>query len=550
MAYYKNDSDHAPKPDGVYARARLDVIEGCGTQDYPSKSISSSVMEHYGVKMEYDTSTGDLASVNFPMTRRGDIVGWSCRNERFTSKTDKWQNIGDTSVACELAGQSMCEPSMKKGLVVTEGETDMLSCRQVLNDNSKSPDGLDVVAISFGTANALEHLKSNIDFLKSYGRVYILFDGDEASSRDIEKGIMKGRDAARDVQENLLMPEFMGTGTKCFHVPVEDDMDVSDYHMSGRGSDLLTIMREAKAPTYPWVAATLDMDFLAKPLAKGVQLNSFPKLSKKMGGLQPHQLSFFLAPPKCGKTTVVKTIAMDLLTSTELDTTLGRVFIASLEESKRSLVETMVCMYANISVRRFRSDPQLIKPMLMEHAIQQVNKLVVYDQAKQRMTGDNVIPTMEMAHKVLGCNFFIIDHMHYIIPGGTSAGGNGIERIDGMNRLLSDFVKRYPVHVLAPAHVTMDKARLNQARKDATPKGGTEPEEPYSYQPNQYDARGSGSFAQMADNIVTIDKTFNADGSLHSTSLRLLESREGESGDLGLADQLRIRAGEAKFILL
>jgi replicative DNA helicase len=266
-------------------------------QTMRKRGIHKTTLKHFGVRAEFDQTTGRVIAHLFPITRKGEIVGFIRRDLR-KKKKDAFSVIGEGSPSdCDLLGQHVAPKSAKK-IWVVEGIYDYLSAWQALyeseyNKGRETPIIPAVVSIGFGTANAREHIATNKDFLAGYGEVIICFDNDEATPEEAAKGIVKGKDATRQVA--LVLKDIK---------TVELDLnDPNEYLKEGRQKDLQKLlMFEAKEykPEFI-VSGGVGLERLLRPLEKGIFIPTFPETSRLLQGFRPMEMTVVLAPSNVGK---------------------------------------------------------------------------------------------------------------------------------------------------------------------------------------------------------------------------------------------------------
>lgn len=509
-------------------------LHSAGTGDYKQRKLTKATLDHYHIKLWHNETDGTLQSVAFPVTKNGKVTGYLLRNENFTNKSNKWSMTGEVGVDTELLGQSVCRPSPMKTLIICEAQIDCLSLYQTINQFNQI--NYDIVSIGYGTKNALDHIENNLPFVKAYHQVVTCFDGDRATHGERKRGIMRGEEATEKVHSCLITGGFV--------LPMPDGKDVNDFLIDDKVSELeelvKTGIRPYKNPAVH-IGCSLSIDELLEPTEAGLSVQSFPKLMKRLGGFRKHELTVLLAPPKSGKTLVTRQLSLGFIQKLTQENKGARFFIASLEETNKRTVQNMCAMVGDMPAQVFREQPSLANPMHLHTVLRLLKDTVLFNHVEHKLTPENIITTLTYAHLSLGVNYFILDHLSYLIP---STKENERQRIDLLLNELGDFIRKYPVHIIAVTHITIDKVRLNTSKNASKNHRDDEhPSRPYWYNVIEYDARGSTAFSQVADNVIGINKCLNPDGSLNSTSLQLLLCREREQDDLGLCDRLTMGNG-------
>jgi hypothetical protein len=130
---------------------------------------------------------------------------------------------------------------------------------------------------------------------------------------------------------------------------------------------------------------------------------------------------------------------------------------------------------------------------------------------------------------IKGCKFVILDHISFVFSGLKSADER--KEIDKLLTDIAAFVKQSGVHVIAVAHVVMDRNRGKERDKDGIIY-------PHWYNTEDTDGRGSGAFAQLCHNMIGIDKEITELGLRGHTRVRVLFNREWDY--TGVCDELTL----------
>ena len=153
----------------------INPIEGRG--------INQATAEKYGIRVQYNTTTGEPVSYYFPRYKDGVLTGYKVR------RADKkaFYSVGDTK-SPDFFGQNTTN-NKGKMVLITEGEIDALSAYQMFKEKGKEyrvwslPDGANTRAV-----------KQNIEILEAFDSVILALDQDKV-----------GQECAREIAE-LLSP--------------------------------------------------------------------------------------------------------------------------------------------------------------------------------------------------------------------------------------------------------------------------------------------------------------------------------------------------------
>lgn len=162
----------------------LEEIERLPSNGDPSRHLSQTAMDYFGVKTEMSTSDGFTVTATFyPVTKKGVITGYKKR-----SVPKDFLTIGDVK-ACELFGQNKASKLNNKRLYITEGEADAIALFQSLKDHAKGTEWESmvpsVVSITKGAKTAAQDIGRNLDFVRKHEQIILCFDQDEEGTNAV-----------------------------------------------------------------------------------------------------------------------------------------------------------------------------------------------------------------------------------------------------------------------------------------------------------------------------------------------------------------------------
>lgn len=485
----------------------------------PERGIGLETCEHFGIRSEFSEVEGTVIAHYFPVTKNGDVVGF-LKRDLTRPKKQAFSTVGEVSVDCDLVGQDKCGAS--KRLFIAEGQYDYLSVWQALyfskyNQSQDTPYFPSVVSIGLGTVNAAEHILNNIEFVQKYDETTLVFDNDEATPEERQKGIVKGQDAVLEV---ALLTDVKNV--------VLGMNDPNEYIKANRAQELNNIVLfEAKEYQVDSVEGGAgEIDELLAPVPKGVQIPGLPIFMQKMRGLRPRELTIILAPPKTGKTTLCKLINYHLLR--QGIRTLG----VYLEEDIVKTRQSFIAMDNEVHLPLFRENPGRVHRDEVQRTMD-----TILDPSIARFTVDkkgHIGPERLMQilewEVAKGAKFVILDHLSFVFSGST--GSNERKEIDNLLTNMAAFIKKTGVHIIAVAHITRDKNRGKPKNSDGSIKY------PYWYEIEPDDGRGSGAFEQVTHNLIGLDKEVKEDKTRGYTRISVLYAREWDV--TGISDILTI----------
>lgn len=151
------------------------------------RGIKDATLAAFGVRTEYDETTGEVAAVYYPCTLDGELSGWKPR----THPKAFGGSIGITGKDCELFGQFKFKSGGKTCLIVG-GEHDQLAAYQMLKDYYKSKNWeFDPVVVSptIGETGSQKQLQGQYEFFAQFDRIIVGYDNDDAGRKATEKAV-------------------------------------------------------------------------------------------------------------------------------------------------------------------------------------------------------------------------------------------------------------------------------------------------------------------------------------------------------------------------
>lgn len=498
MAYFKKEN----KP----------MIETCSKEKvedilkYPfvaaeDRNIRKEICEKFGVRAGLSEKDGKtVEAYYFPSyNQKGKIVGFM-KQDITKSKEEKghWKAIGAVTIGNKLFGQNIAEGINRKhnNLVITEGQWDCISTYQALVDSVKGTSyaGLEpfVVSIPLGTANAVESILHNEDFVKSYDALTIFFDDDYCTPIEAKKGIIKGHEAREAVAGTLV-----GSGLELFTVTPEYEFkDASDYLQAGKGKELAKLIQFSKRSYVPEKiihASDISLEELIEPAPEGVMVKQFPKLMEKTLGFHRRVLTLVTAPTGVGKTTSVSIVNNSI---SEQGFKPGLIY---LEETAKETVQRMIADELKVNYLKFKR-----KPLAMA-TIEQISsareKVLEKNPALLDHFGSIAISSLmrkiKYMHEVEKCDFIILDHISMTISGLDVQDER--KELDMVATELAAYCASHDVGIIVICHLnrqgTADQFKVKKGEED----------KPYWVRVTKESLRGSAALEQLSMVILGIE---------------------------------------------
>lgn len=500
--------------------------------DFSSRGIRPEIVEKFNVRASLSEEDGLTQQAwYFPYyNQKGKLCGWKRRDlTKDKEERGHFTTIGKVGVNCKMFGQEHAEAIQRarKRLMIVEGEPDVMAAYQALVDNVKGTkyEGMEpfIVSISCGTANAVESVQHNLEFIDSFETIVLGFDNDQAETpKEIRDGIKRGKEATDDVASSLMRDNIVVVEY------AEGMKDPNEYLIAGRSKELAQTLQFAKKKfVAERVVLGSDIKFedVIAPREYGAMVGSFPKLMNKIGGFRKRELTVLTSMSGVGKSTVTSEIAYCL---GEHGYRVGLIF---LEEETRETLQRLIARKLNVNYNKFKFEPQ---KYASEDKIKEAydwavdnGRFVFLDHfgSLQVETLMNKIKSMVYINKV---DYIILDHLTLVVSGNAT--NDERKMLDICLTELAAFVASNDVGILAISHLNRDAAQEL--------KGISKIEQPMWVKVKKEDMRGSSSLEALAWIVLGLDVEFMPDRTRGRVRLTCLKNRP--FGLLGEADTFKM----------
>lgn len=531
MSYFKKLKEREVE---VFNKETLEDVKKYPTFDAPERGIRKATLERFGVKVAVSEKDGRTPEAfYFPsFNQKGKVVGYT-KQDVTKGKDEKghWSAIGSVSINNKLFGQEVAENINRKrtNLICTEGQWDAISVYQSLIDNVKGTkyEGIEplVVSIPLGTANAVEALLHNEEYVKSHDSLTIYFDDDYCTPAELKKGIMKGHEA-REAVANA----FVGSGLALMTVtPADGFKDASDYMQAGKSDDLAKLVqfgKRAYSAEKIVKAGDITLEELLEPRPEGVYVNSFPKLMDKLHGFRMRELVLLTSPSGVGKSTVTSIFASAFI---EHGDKVGMIY---LEETNKETLQRLVASKLKVNYLKFKDKP--LECASIERIREAYDEIVNNDQLVMlghfgSLPVSELMSKVKHMHLVEGCKYILLDHLSMVVSGTQVTDER--KELDVVMTELAAFCAANDVCVIAVSHINRSAAELFKA-----PKG--KEDEPFWVKVTKEMMRGSSALEQLSFVIIGLEPQIMPDRSRGNVRLTVLKNRPWSY--LGVADEFKI----------
>ena len=449
-----------------------------------SRGISKQVVDYFGVKMSVNPD-GGAGSHYYPYTKDGVTVAYK---ERQLPKS--FVTHGDFKNT-ELFGQAQATGG--KMLVVTEGEIDAMSVQEAYYQkyNRFYP------VVSIPSASGTKVLLEQIDFVRSFETVVLMFDADEAGQKAVDTAA-----------------KIIGAG-RC---KVAKLVGKDPNEMLLNGGNLINAIWDAPtwSPAGIVVGEPIWDQFMERQEIESIPYpECLSGLNEKLKGIRHGEITLFTSGTGSGKSTVIKEIALDLLAKTD-----DKVGLISLEESVGDTAEKFIGM----ALRRSGMDLKSLPESELRKGFDEVfadERLVLLDH--QGSCADSSLLDKIEYMALMGCKYLVLDHITIAV----SEGSEGLSGNEAVDKLMSDLLKIVKKH-------NVWLGLISHLRK--APGGGKSFEE--GTLASIDDIKGSGSIKQISFDIIAFARNLVSDDEAERNTIqfRVLKSRfTGLTGKAGSA---------------
>lgn len=462
----------------------MKAYEAAQFRGFPDRNITIETAKTYGVK------TDTNKNVYFPYYSKTtkQICGFKIRTPDKDFKS-VGKVIGDDVM---LFGAQLFKEGGKY-ITIHEGEFDALAGYQMMG--SKFPN----ISIPTGSKGAYKGCQLSLDYLETYERKVISFDGDTPGVEAADK----------------VAPLF--TPGTCQVISMPPDMkDANEYLKKNLGGTWMTLFWNSRVYT-PQGIVNLAEDFEAlfdRKLQKSIPY-PWEGLNSKLHGIRRKELVTLCSGSGMGKSSVTREIAHHLLKVT--DDNVGVLF---LEEDVQRTKLGLMGIEANKPLHLDEVFESCTREEIREYydATVGTGRFFAFDHFGSCQV-DEILNRIRYLIKGLDCNWIILDHLSIIVSGID----NDDERkaIDLAMTKLRTLVEETGAGMFLVSHlkrVQGDRGHENGAMVSLS------------------HLRGSQAIAQLSDAVIGLERDQQNSNPIlaNTTKLRVLKNRyTGEVGEAG-----------------
>jgi hypothetical protein len=357
------------------------------------RGIKTATNIFFGVRYEYDETTGEPIKQYIPTTVGGELAGY--RTRRFPK--DFGGPIGQVGKECDMIFQFRFK-THSNTVIISGGETKALNTYQMIYDNQVKRDKLDyettaVVCSTLGESGAAKQVAAQYEFFDQFKKIIICMDQDKAgeeATAALVKALPKGKVWIMKMRHK--------------------DADI--YVEKGHEKEFISDFLNTKKYVPHGITASTDIDqkmeeFLMKPrLSLPAYLH---KLQKKLRGGLPVCIFNILSASGTGKSTHVD--AMTLHWILNEDRTVG---IIPMETCEGEYGVNLLSSFAEVKINLFESVEERLNFIRDDDIVALKQKLFYHEDGSPRFyildaEAESLQSRVEYLIVSLGCKIIIID---------------------------------------------------------------------------------------------------------------------------------------------
>lgn len=485
------------------------VLESTRILAVPQMDISLDAAKYFKIRSATDLKDGTTVVATYLpyYDKYGKLTGYKKRDWTVPKeKKGHFSVVGTVKASSQFFGQH--EASMgsgKKQIFIVEGEGDVTAGWQAgfeyikfLHSNPNTSrsvrewasnalkgikaiqDGEEVsncptlpfIGLNCGTANAVDTFAHNEKFIREYEKIVLGLDNDEATAREKEHRIKKGKEATDDVAGFLLSDNIYVARYPNERNDPNGVKDIRDIYKKGKWMDIWNMFAKAQDKYVPDKLIGLErisIENLRKKKKDGVPLPCFPRLYELTRGPRTGELWTLTGPSGAGKSTFSRKIEyaiIEYLRNMDIPRLDGwkeneKIAIIRLEEDEEESVNSLYAEEIKIDPKAFVADPEQFLTDEQHLAIHQrwiaEDKVKIFDHFGSIPT-DQLLQKLKQMVFLDGCRWIILDHLSMVISGLKS--DNERRDLDNIMTELAAFCKKYDVFILSISHMKRKEIQI------------------------------------------------------------------------------------------
>lgn len=485
------------------------VLDSTRILAVPQMDISLDAAKYFKIRSATDLKDGTTVVATYLpyYDKYGKLTGYKKRDWTVPKeKKGHFSVVGTVKASSQFFGQhEAAMGSGKKQIFIVEGEGDVTAGWQAgfeyikfLHSNPNTSrsvrewasnalkgikaiqDGEEVsncptlpfIGLNCGTANAVDTFAHNEKFIREYEKIVLGLDNDEATAREKEHRIKKGKEATDDVAGFLLSDNIYVARYPNERNDPNGVKDIRDIYKKGKWMDIWNMFAKAQDKYVPDKLIGLErisIENLRKKKKDGVPLPCFPRLYELTRGPRTGELWTLTGPSGAGKSTFSRKIEyaiIEYLRNMDIPRLDGwkeneKIAIIRLEEDEEESVNSLYAEELKIDPKAFVADPEQFLTDEQHLAIHQrwiaEDKVKIFDHFGSIPT-DQLLQKLKQMVFLDGCRWIILDHLSMVISGLKS--DNERRDLDNIMTELAAFCKKYDVFILSISHMKRKEIQI------------------------------------------------------------------------------------------
>ena len=441
-------------------------------QAIPDRHISLDTTKKYGYLTELDDNGQVHAYHAIIKNRNDEDIGSILRFEpkRFATY------LATSMTNAQLWGSHLFPAGSAKALTVTEGREDAMAAFEMMG--SRWP----AVSLNAGATNAAKEFKANYEYLNSFEKIYICFDGDDP-----------GRKAALACA-NILPPG------KARIVKLDPDLkDACGYKKANKIQEFTRDWWSAPIYTPAGILTGKQvLERLKNKVAIPALLYPYDGLNALTYGIRRGEAVIVAAPTGAGKSSVLRETMFGILKQ-DPEAKIGSLF---LEETPEDTALGLMSLEANKPLHLpdtsyTDEEYEISKRIIID------DRVFYYDSFGSNKI-DEIISRVRYYAQGLGCNYIFLDHLSIIVSDQSQ--GDERKALDSIMTQLKTLTIELNIALIAVVHIN-----------------------------RQGQIRGTAGIEQLANIVIRLDRDTMSVNPDERNTLKIFVSKNRFSGRTGPA---------------
>lgn len=440
------------------------------------RKIPQNTCEKYGVHLAKDGGRDVLV---FPFYSGTQIIAQKCKTP---DKKIYWK--GNAKAITMFGSQLFGAPAQR--LIITEGEEDCLAAAHVLDQSNSH-----VTTLTNGSNSVEQFYKLNHEKLLQYAEIVIAMDQDEAG------------EAAANKFLSLLPPGKV-------RIAKFSEKDASDMVNQGKENELRWALLKAERPTMEGIVdlSDLSLAFFEEEFEPG-EMTGYTILDRELDGIRKAELTMLTSGTGMGKTTFINDI---VYTWAKRGLKIADI---KLEKNIRRTIYDYMAMHYGIAPRKFAQNTGLITEQQKQEFLDTFGGNLYFLKHFGSLDSNKLLALLDYYATVLKVDYIFLDHISIAVSGNDGGIDGERKEIDKLLTKIRELINRTGVGFICVSHLK-------------NPPNGT-PQWEEGRTIRRSDLRGSGSLAQLSDNIIAIEGTLTEVEKKNDRQLKILKARDGDS---------------------